>query len=91
MTIKEPQLSWTTILVVVAGVLAATGLIFGAGWSVVEAYTLVAVVAVVMVFLVVGVLLAIVPRSDWGAMMAEAKRVMRHDLRALGRMIRPGG
>ena len=88
MTIKEPQLSWTTILVVVAGVLAATGLIFGAGWSVVEAYTLLAVVAVVMVVLVVGVLLAIVPRSDWGAMMAEAERVIREDFRALRVMLR---
>ena len=85
---NEPELPWTPILIVLAGTALAAGLVFGAGWSVVHAYLLMATVAAALALTLVIVLLALTPKSDWGLLVAEAKKVMREDIRALRRMVR---
>lgn len=84
---NEPELPWTPILIVLAGTALAAGLVFGAGWSVAPAYLLMATVAVALVLTLAIALLALTPKSDWGLLAAEVKKVMRDDIRALRKLM----
>jgi len=80
---KQPEVPWALILILLVGVSSAAWLIMVEGWSFEGAYGLIAIIAGGVALSMFGLLYWLLPSGDWYQAKKVMWRVARDDLRAL--------